>query len=346
MMNVREQQGQALMLAVLALAFGMLVITPFLGNAGTSVIGSRVYEQTIQEQYSCDAGIEYAIWGLLSGTLVVSENTTSVIPQFSINSRDVDVTVENLGSGVYSIVAVAASADSHATAVTSNFLLGGGNWTTDGDLSGDTTGDVFVEGDAEVSGGVTVDGDVYVTGNITLGNNSEITGDVVAGGDLDLSNNGVIGGDISVNGTLILGNNSAIGSLEIGGNICAGGDIIIENNAIIYGSIYTTGNLEMNGLAVIKGDVFIGTSIATVILYNVSRIEGNVYITGGITDEIQIANNASIEQNVYATGTINNIVKPQNIAGDVFENYTGSYPAWPGCVTIPESGGSGIVTWD
>ena len=51
MMNGREEQGQALLLAVLALAFGMLVITPFLGNASTALIGSRVYEQTLQEQY-------------------------------------------------------------------------------------------------------------------------------------------------------------------------------------------------------------------------------------------------------------------------------------------------------
>ncbi|MCJ7604548.1 MAG: hypothetical protein MUO19_00750, partial [Dehalococcoidales bacterium] len=91
---------------------------------------------------------------------------------------------------------------------------------------------------------------------------------------------------------------------------------------------------------------FIGTSIATIILFQVSRIEGNVYITGGITGKIQIANNASIGQDVYATGAISSIVRPQNILGDIFENYTGSYPAPPDCVTIPDPGGSGIVTWD
>jgi len=72
---MNSEKGQALPLAILALAFGTLVITPFLGHASSSLIGSRVYEQGITELYSCDAGIEWALWNLKKNP-VLTTNTT------------------------------------------------------------------------------------------------------------------------------------------------------------------------------------------------------------------------------------------------------------------------------
>ena len=63
------ENGQALPLAMLALVFGMLVITPFLSHASTSILGSRTYAESIGNQNACDAGIEHAIWNLTNGTL-------------------------------------------------------------------------------------------------------------------------------------------------------------------------------------------------------------------------------------------------------------------------------------
>lgn len=63
------EKGQALPLAIMVLALGALVISPFLGHAGSSLIGSRVYADTIRHQGSCDAGIEHAIWWLTWGGL-------------------------------------------------------------------------------------------------------------------------------------------------------------------------------------------------------------------------------------------------------------------------------------
>ena len=62
---MKYEKGQALPLAMMALAFGTLIIAPFLGHAGTSLIGSRVYGETILHQGSCDAGVEHAIWNLI-----------------------------------------------------------------------------------------------------------------------------------------------------------------------------------------------------------------------------------------------------------------------------------------
>ncbi|MFH1646708.1 MAG: polymer-forming cytoskeletal protein [Chloroflexota bacterium] len=301
------EKGQALPLAMLALAIGSLVITPFLGHASSSLIGSGAYEQGLAELYSCDSGIEYAIWGLMSGTLEVTENATEALPRFSINNKTVDVTVENLGANIYLLTSTATSDDGHSTAVTSYVQHGGGGWSSEGNIDDDVVGDVFIDNDANIDGNVTVDGSLYATGDVEMANNAEITGDVVAGGALELFNNAVIGGDVSTGGDLRLNNNSEIGSIEVGGNVCAGGNVYLENNTVINGS---------------------------------------VYITGSVTSKIQLANNARIYGDVYATGTINNIVREQNILGDVYEEYAGAYPPPPDCLTMPDPGGTGIVSWD
>jgi len=72
---MNSEKGQALPLAMLALAFGTLVISPFLGHASSSLVGSRIYGQVISEQYSCDAGVEWALWRLKENP-VLTTNTT------------------------------------------------------------------------------------------------------------------------------------------------------------------------------------------------------------------------------------------------------------------------------
>ena len=73
MMN--SEKGQALPLALLALVIGVLVTAPFLTHASSSLIGSRIYGQAISEQYSCDAGVEWALWRLKENP-VLTTNTT------------------------------------------------------------------------------------------------------------------------------------------------------------------------------------------------------------------------------------------------------------------------------
>jgi hypothetical protein len=66
---MKSERGQALPMAIMALTIGALVIAPFLGHAGNSIIGSRTYANSIAAQSSADAGVENAIWGLTYGTL-------------------------------------------------------------------------------------------------------------------------------------------------------------------------------------------------------------------------------------------------------------------------------------
>ncbi len=68
-----SERGQALPLALLVLAVGTLVIAPFLGHASSSLIGSRIYGQAITEQYSCDAGVEWALWRLKENPVLTTD---------------------------------------------------------------------------------------------------------------------------------------------------------------------------------------------------------------------------------------------------------------------------------
>lgn len=72
---INSEKGQALPLALLALAIGSLVITPFIGHASSTLIGSRIYGQAITEQYSCDAGVEWALWRLKENPVLTTDNT-------------------------------------------------------------------------------------------------------------------------------------------------------------------------------------------------------------------------------------------------------------------------------
>jgi hypothetical protein len=78
-----SERGQALPLALLVLAAGTLIIAPFLSHASSNLIGSRIYGQVITEQYSCDAGVEWALWRLTENPVLTTNtnyHTTSLQP--------------------------------------------------------------------------------------------------------------------------------------------------------------------------------------------------------------------------------------------------------------------------
>jgi len=78
-----SERGQALPLALVALAAGVLIIAPFLGQVSSTMIGSRTYAQTMTEQYSCDGGVEWALWRLKENPVLTTNpnyNSTSLAP--------------------------------------------------------------------------------------------------------------------------------------------------------------------------------------------------------------------------------------------------------------------------
>jgi hypothetical protein len=97
------EKGQALPLAILALTIGALVVAPFLGHAGSSLIGSRTYAEAIGQLDASDAGVEHAIWSLTRGSLAQElaapgDEVTYQLDE-AVNGFDVNVTVTANATG-------------------------------------------------------------------------------------------------------------------------------------------------------------------------------------------------------------------------------------------------------
>ena len=255
---MNSQKGQALPLALLALAIGMLTIAPFLGHVSSSLIGSRIYEQAISEQYSADAGVEYAIWNLQSGESEVPEGEELELPQFTLNSKTVNVTIENQGEQIYKITSIATSDDGSSSTIESYVLItvglfDGGFTIFPGGLTLDQgeeyTGSVYAEGDVQLHQDATITGGVYAEGDVQLHQNVTINGNVYAEGDVQLDQGAVINGDV-----------------------CAGGYVQLDQGAVINGNVYAVGNVQLSQGAEINGNVYAGGDVQ---LHQDAEINGN-----------------------------------------------------------------------
>ncbi len=108
----KGEKGQALLIVLVLVAFGGLVIAPFLGHADSGLIGSRLYGEAISQQYSSDAGVEHAIWDLTYGDLVdeissSGDNTTSYQLGETINGIAPNITVVRTDNSTYEITSIA-----------------------------------------------------------------------------------------------------------------------------------------------------------------------------------------------------------------------------------------------
>ncbi|MFC1914159.1 hypothetical protein ACFLXF_02680, partial [Chloroflexota bacterium] len=96
---LNSEKGQALPLVLIAVTIGTMVVTPFVSHAGTGILGSRLFGQAINEQYSCDSGVEHGVWRLtddgLADTLTASGDSISYNLSESINSLTPAITVCN-----------------------------------------------------------------------------------------------------------------------------------------------------------------------------------------------------------------------------------------------------------
>ena len=95
---VKDEKGQALPLALAALALGVLLVPVFMQSVSSHSIASRIYTTSILEHSSSDAGVEDAIWRLIHDTLASSltspGDTVSYSMGESVNSNtpNIDVT--------------------------------------------------------------------------------------------------------------------------------------------------------------------------------------------------------------------------------------------------------------
>jgi len=77
--RIDDSRGQALPLAMAALALGAILVSPFLVDASVNLLASRRVDSAIKDYYSADAGVEWALWRL-SGNPSLTDSTDWVEP--------------------------------------------------------------------------------------------------------------------------------------------------------------------------------------------------------------------------------------------------------------------------
>ena len=120
---MKGEKGQALPLALVALAIGAILVTPFARSVSVNSIASRTYSSSILQQYSSDAGVEDAIWDLTKGTLADQLTAPGDTVSYSL-SGSVNEVVPNIS--VTRDKAIIASDDFE-----SNDWSGGSGWVGD-----------------------------------------------------------------------------------------------------------------------------------------------------------------------------------------------------------------------
>jgi hypothetical protein len=95
--------GQALPLALVALAVGTLLVSPFLADVSANLLAGRRTDENITGYYSAEAGIEWGLWRLKNDPLLTTEETYTPTPleptPSSINGDDFPTTEIRFVSG-------------------------------------------------------------------------------------------------------------------------------------------------------------------------------------------------------------------------------------------------------
>ncbi len=92
---IRNEEGQAMILALILLAVGGLIIAPLLSYMSTGLKVGQVYEENMAELYAADAGVEDGIWRIqndVSLPLDVGDIVTYPITG-GVNNKAVNVTI-------------------------------------------------------------------------------------------------------------------------------------------------------------------------------------------------------------------------------------------------------------
>lgn len=103
---IRSEQGRSLPAALIALAVGSLLLTPFLSFVSSRSLGTTAAAETFQEQYAADAGIEFGIWTLLNDPTTKAQvdaaGGTPVSISFpeTINGQNPSLTITALATGL------------------------------------------------------------------------------------------------------------------------------------------------------------------------------------------------------------------------------------------------------
>ena len=96
----KTESGQALILALIFLLVGAIMLPPLLGFMTTGLKAGELYEEKMDEVYAADAGVEDAVYKMISNAdaledLGDGESYSYSLPT-NVNDLQVDVTVTKL----------------------------------------------------------------------------------------------------------------------------------------------------------------------------------------------------------------------------------------------------------
>ena len=119
---IRDEKGQAMVLALILLVIGGLVSAPLLSHMGTGIVTGEVYEVRTAELYAADAGVEDAMWNIQHEVPEVM-GLSHCYPDWSynmpdVNGRSVDVTITLVSNVTFTYRVVStATADGSGTEI-------------------------------------------------------------------------------------------------------------------------------------------------------------------------------------------------------------------------------------
>jgi hypothetical protein len=96
---IKDERGQALVMALILLLIGGLMTAPLLAHMGTGLIAGGVYEERTAELYAVDAGVEDAVWKIQHSDGYLPCSPGSPPRNYTItdvNGNDVDITITSV----------------------------------------------------------------------------------------------------------------------------------------------------------------------------------------------------------------------------------------------------------
>jgi hypothetical protein len=280
---VRDEKGQAMLLALILLLISGLMAAPLLAHMGSGLLTGQVYETRTAELYAADAGVEDAMWKVQNGTEVkppvaCGDPTSWNYTISDVNGKSVayNITyVRNTTGAEYTITSVATTGNKSRTTVEA-YVRYASDW-----------GNILDYGIVALNGSITIDATsaldsfpepnkthIYANGNIANAKQSRVYGRATATGTIANINSIIPGpaldnqspilfvlpdpqkyldeankGDLFPNG-LVVNENRLLGPAHITGDL----DIQAQGVVTLGGPVWVTGQIKAAGGSVICGE--------------------------------------------------------------------------------------------
>jgi hypothetical protein len=358
---VKDEKGQALILALILLVIGGLIMAPLLSYMSTGVIAGGAYEKKADELYAADAGAEDAVWKIQDGTEVrppscITDPTSWNYSISDVNGKSVAVTITYVSNvtHTYHIVST-ATGDGSGTKIDA-YVTGVNKYGDFGDMlkyvlvsPNDITilgNNVHVTGTQNASystsnwppaseleefyGDQVESLTSYPSNTITLGGDTTFGPLYYGGNDIFTIQSSTDGAALTLNGTFYIKSRTEIGKtgkymvLKLNGKT-----MFIDNNSTSQDALLIGLNCKIEGPGAIisignmeiKPQYTVGSETGPVFILSVS---GQTYLQPGASGANYygtIAGNVTVE---VQSGKSVNIIYPQSIGwGDSLNFLTG-----------------------